>query len=175
MSNHEQIAQIAQDKWATVSDSLRLRMINVWMSDLRKKIWLKKSKILFFCMFYIVFLLKKWAIGSFSLFWWAMWSNRSGRSPKMSEVSKSLRSLTKNEQPWAIRSGYSEEMSDHERIAQVAHQKLANERISCFFEGITHSLTVFLGKKRAICSENRWVNSQPCVKWTIMLKRQCDN
>ena len=27
---------------------------------------------------------------------WAMWANRSGRSPKMSDVSKSLRSLTKN-------------------------------------------------------------------------------
>ena len=49
----------------------------------------------------------------------------------MSNVSKSLRSLTKNElceriaqvahQKWAIRSGRSEEMIDHEQIAQVAH------------------------------------------------------
>ena len=38
-----------------------------------------------------------------------MWANRSGRSPKMSYVSKSLRSLTK--------------MSNHEQFAQVAHQK----------------------------------------------------
>ena len=30
----------------------------------------------------------------------------------MSSVSKSLISLTKNEGPWAIRSGHSEEMSD---------------------------------------------------------------
>ena len=30
----------------------------------------------------------------------------------MSDVSESLRSLTKNEQPWAIHSGHSEEMSD---------------------------------------------------------------
>ena len=44
----------------------------------------------------------------------------------MSDVSKSLRSLTKNEQPWAIRSDRSEEMSDHEQIAQVAHQKTSN-------------------------------------------------
>ena len=29
---------------------------------------------------------------------WAMWANRSGCSPKMSDVSESLRSLTKNEQ-----------------------------------------------------------------------------
>ena len=41
----------------------------------------------------------------------------------MSDVSESLRLLTKNEQPWAIRSGPSEEMSDSEQIAQVAHQK----------------------------------------------------
>ena len=29
----------------------------------------------------------------------------------------------KNERPWAIHSHRSEEMSNHERIAQVAHQK----------------------------------------------------
>ena len=40
----------------------------------------------------------------------------------MSDVSELLRSLTKNEQPWAIGSGRSEEMSDRERITQVAHQ-----------------------------------------------------
>ena len=42
------------------------------------------------------------------------------------DVSESLRSLTKNEQCEQIahgRSHRSEEMSDHERIAQVAHQK----------------------------------------------------
>ena len=58
----------------------------------------------------------------------------------MSDVSKSLRSLTKNEQPWAIRSGCSEEMSDREQIAQVAHQKWANEWIAHFFERIADSL-----------------------------------
>ena len=42
---------------------------------------------------------------------WAMWANRSGRSPKMSDVSKSLRLLTKNERPWANRSGRSPKMS----------------------------------------------------------------
>ena len=60
-----------------------------------------------------IFLFKKWAIRSFPLFWWAM---------------------------WAIRSGRSEKISDCERIAQVAHQKWANERIACFFERIAHSL-----------------------------------
>ena len=45
--------------------------------------------------------------------------NRSGRSPKMSDVSKSLR---------AIPSGRSKEMSDCERITQVAPHE--NERMS---------------------------------------------
>ena len=44
----------------------------------------------------------------------------------VSDVSESLRSLTKNE--WC------------ERIAQVAHQKWANEWIGRFFERITHLL-----------------------------------
>ena len=43
---------------------------------------------------------------------WAMWVNRSFCSNQMSDVSKSLISLTKNERPWAIRSSCSEEMSD---------------------------------------------------------------
>ena len=57
------------------------------------------------------------------------------RSFPLSNVSKSLRSLTKNE--------------GCERITQVAHQKLANEQMSKL---LIHS---FLGKKRAIRSENR--------------------
>ena len=43
-------------------------------------------------------------------FLWAMWANRSGRSLKMSNVSESIRSLTKNEQIVCF----------FERIAQVA-------------------------------------------------------
>ena len=39
-----------------------------------------------------------------------------------------------------IHSDRSEEMSDRERITQVAHQKLANERIAHFFERIAHLL-----------------------------------
>ena len=60
-----------------------------------------------------VYLFKKWVICSFPLF-------------LMSNVSESFRSLTKNEQC--------------ERIAQVAHQKKANEWITHFFERIAHSL-----------------------------------
>ena len=67
MSNCEQFAQIAQDKWATLR-SLRGNK-RPWanrsgcsrqMSDSLKKFWLKKPKILFFSMFYIrFFYLKK--------------------------------------------------------------------------------------------------------------------
>ena len=87
-----------------------------------------------------------------------------------------LRSLTKNERPWAIHSHCSEEMSHRERIAQVAHQKLANELIARFLsESLIRS---FLGKKLAICSENRWANSQLCKEFnqnlkSISLKSQC--
>ena len=95
-------------------------------------------------------------------FLWAMCVNCSGRSLKMSNVSKSLRSLTKNERPWAIcsgGSGRSEEMSDHERIAQVAYQ---NEQMSESLVFLSQSLMrSFLGKKLAIRSENRWAKSQP--------------
>ena len=80
-----------------------------------KKFGKKKSKI-FFSAFYIRFFYFKneW----FPLFWWAMWVNHSGRSPKM---------------------------SGHERFAQFAHQKWANERINLFLERIAHSL-IFLQK-----------------------------
>ena len=69
-------------------------------------------------------------------------------------MSDSLRLLTKNEQPWASRSGRSPKKSDHEQFAQVSHQKCANRS--------------FFRKKRAICSENRWANSQPCVTLSYM-------
>ena len=106
MSNCGQIAQVAQDKWATVS-----KMTNEWLWA--KTILGKKSNILFFvCFIYVFFYLKNEGFAHFLFFGeqceqiaqvahqkWAMWANRSGRSPKM---------------------------SDHEQIAQVAHQKWAN-------------------------------------------------
>ena len=87
---------------------------------------------------------------------WAMWANCSGRSPKMSHHK-------------AIRSHRSEEMSTRERIAQVAHQKWENEWIARFLR-IAHSL--IFGQKRAIHSENRWANSQPCFL-VQRLKKKC--
>ena len=74
----------------------------------------------------------------------------------MGNVSESLRLLTKKERPWAIRSGRSEEMSDREQVA-------ANEWIACSFERIAHLL--IFEQKLTICSENRWANSQPWVKY----------
>ena len=46
---------------------------------------------------------------------------------KWATVSKWLRSLKTNEQPWANGSGRSWQKSDRERFAQVAHDKWANE------------------------------------------------
>ena len=63
----------------------------------------------------------------------------------MSDVSKSLISLTKNERPWAIRSGCSEEMSD---VSKLLISLTKNEWIAHFFEQITHSL-IFEQKTRA--------------------------
>ena len=141
LKGNEQIAQVAQDKWATVRDSLRSIIINEQMSDALKNFWLNKSKILFFSMLCIGFLNKKMSdllIPSFLV----------------SDVSESLRSLTKNERC--------------EQIAQVAHQKWATIK----FAQVSQSeslvflsellICYFLGKKRAIHSENQWANSQPC-------------
>ena len=120
------------------------------MSNLLKKIWLKKSKILFFSTFCIG-LKKKFA---HSLYFGE--HHRSGRSQKWAM--------------WANRSGCSHKMSDHERFAQVAQMKWGivseslrsltkNERIARFFEWIAHLL--IFGQKPVIRSENRWANSQP--------------
>ena len=86
----------------------------------------------------MIFFWKKFANRSFPLFWWAMRMNRSGRSPKM---------------------------SDHERFAQVADKnEQMSESLIFLSKLLIHS---FLGKKRAICSENRWANSQP---WNEAIK-----
>ena len=70
MSNRE---RIAHDKWA-----------NEWFAQ---KCWLNNLKSYFLVCFYRFFYLKKLAIGSSPHFWWAMWANCSGHSPKMSGVS----------------------------------------------------------------------------------------
>ena len=54
-------------------------------------------------------------------------------------------------------------MRDREQIAQVAHQKWANEWIAHFLEQIAHSL--IFGQKRAIRLEN-------LVSWSKNFKKQ---
>ena len=83
-------------------------------------------------------------------------------------MSDSLRSLTKNERPWANRSSRSPKMS-----------KWAN-RSFFLSESLTRS---FFRIKRGIRSENRWANSQPCtvciaykvvyLLWLICWKELC--
>ena len=59
MSNREQLAQVAQDKWATVSKLLRSLMINEGMSDSLEKFSKKNLKSYFLVCFIYVFLFKK--------------------------------------------------------------------------------------------------------------------
>ena len=88
-----------------------------------------------------------------------MWVNRSFFSNQMSNVSKPLISLTKNEQQWAIRSGCSEEMS--ESLISLTKNEWMSESLIFLNELLICS---FLGKKQAIHSEIKWANSQP---WEI--------
>ena len=69
MSDHEQIAQTAQDKWATVSKLLRSLMTNERTLAIRsKKNCEKNLKSYYLVCFKYVFLFKKWPIRSSPLF-----------------------------------------------------------------------------------------------------------
>ena len=105
MSNCEQFAQITQDKWATMSESLRLLRGN-------ERPWANRSghsRQMSNHERFARVAQRKWAnercewIAHFAQIKWAMWANRSFCSPKM---------------------------SDHERFSQVAQRKLANERFA---------------------------------------------
>ena len=135
MSDCERIAQVSHDKRATMSDSLRSLIINERMSESLICSFAHKKRFAQFFLTKIVF--KK------------NMSDSLIPSFLKSNVSESIRSLSKNERC--------------ERIAQVAQQKWANERIARFFEQIAHLL--IFRKKRAIHSENQWANSQP---WFIL-------
>ena len=125
-----------------MSDSLRSLRGNERMSDSLKKVYLKKSKILFLVCF-IYYLKKNLSLISSFL---------------VSNVSDSLISLKSNEwceriaqvahQIWATMSNLLRSLREYERSwvnRQVANQKWANEWITHFFEGIAHSL--FFGQK----------------------------
>ena len=151
MSGHERFTKIAQRKWANewfaqknLLKKSKISFLVCFIYDLKKHYW-KMSKSLIFC--------------SFPLFWWAMRVNCSIRSNQMSDVSKSLRLLTKNEWPWAICSGRSEEISDCEQIARLLTK---NERMSESLILLSESLIcLFLDKQQVIPLEIKWANSQP--------------
>ena len=158
MSNREQITQVAQKKWGTVSNLLMLLRGNERMSDLLKKIWLKKSEIFFLYVLHTIFVLKKWANRSFPLFgegceWiaqvahqneWCEWIAQV-TDQKWATMSHSLRSLRGNEPSWANRS------------CLLTKNEQMSELLNFFSKSLICS---FLGKKRAIFSENRWAKSQ---------------
>ena len=126
ISDREQIAQVAQDKWAAVRDLLRSLMINEQMSASLKKFRLQNLKSYFIVCFIQFFFYLKNEQFAHSLFLVSNVSESLRSLTKMSDVSKLLKLLTKNEQQWAICWGRSPKMSNHERIALVAHQKWAN-------------------------------------------------
>ena len=77
----------------------------------------------------------------------------------MSNVSELLISLTKNERPWAIRSGRSEEMSDvSESLISLTKNEQMSESLIFLSKSLVRS---FLDKKQAICLEIKWANFQP--------------
>ena len=101
----------------------------------------------------------------------------------------SLRSLRSNVRLWAIRSDCSGQMSNCERIARGAHQKWAmwanclgrspkkrewaNRSFFWANRSFIHYLLIFC-KKRAICSENKWANSHPCLVYLYALSLGLD-
>ena len=145
LKGNEQIAQVAQDKWATVRDSLRSIIINEQMSDALKKFWLNKSKILFFSMLCIGFLNNKMSdllIPSFMV----------------SDVSESLRSLTINERC--------------EQIAQGAHQKwatisnsLRSLRANRSFFWANCSFAIFWAKNEPFTRKTNERILSPALEW----------
>ena len=155
MSNCEQIAQVAQGKWATVSKLLRSLMINDQMSNSLKKFWLKKSKILF--------------LVCFILFFFCLKNERFAHSLILDDQCERIAQVAHQKWAmWAIRSGCSPKVSDHVWFAQVTHQKWANERIARFFS----SSLIFLQKT----SELFWRAGHICLstrKRGTLKHKQC--
>ena len=116
MSDCELFAQIAQDKYATVSESLRSHKTNErpwanrsgrsWkMSDHERFAQVAHDKFWFYLGFFIKKNERFEQIAQVPHQKWAMWANRTGRSPKMSE---SLLFLSKS----LMRSFFSQKTSD---------------------------------------------------------------
>ena len=103
MSYRERFAQVAHDKWANEQTA--------------QKYLSKNLKSYFLVCFILVRLVKKMSDSLIPSF-------------LVCDVSESLRSFIKKWAMWANRSGCSSKMSNHERFAQVAHQKWATMRES---------------------------------------------
>ena len=134
ISDRERIAEVTQDKWATMSNLLRSLRGNEWMSDLLNKFWLTKSKILFYNNLCKVFQKKNFNKMSESLIFahflffgkqcewitrfaqikWAMWAHIAPFAhQKWATMIDSLRSLKGNE-----------------RCERIAHIWTKNERFA---------------------------------------------
>ena len=169
MSKCEQFAQLAQDKWATVSKLLRSLMANerIWaicsghsgqmsewtnhsffLANLSFSLSVTKNEQLIFYFFCKVVHFSE------------VFSKAKDSLIPSEWESESLKSLRTNERPCSICSGCSEGISDCEQITQVAHKKLATEQIAHFLSGKAQTLFEQM-PKRAICSKIRWVNSKP--------------
>ena len=86
---------------------------------------------------------------------------------KWATMSNSLRSLRGNEWLWANcsrRSGQTEEMSDRERIAQVAHPKWANR--SLFWAN--HSFAHFMAKNEQFAQKTNERIPSPASKYRFL-------
>ena len=175
LKSNERFAQIAQDKWATVSELLRSLKTNEqpwaihsgylekWANQrFVQKIWLKKSKILIYYVLFKVFKKKfekvsKLLIFAYFLFFgeWCEWIAHFAQIK------------------WVMRANLSPKMSNHEQFAQVAQRKWAimseslrsltkNEQMSVLLIFLSKSLIgKFLDKKRVTCLEIKSANSQP--------------
>ena len=129
MSKYEWFPQVTQDKWVNERIARLFWASHSFSLSLRKNEWFNKKikNIVFFVHFLQLF--------------WNFLKKKKIRSFLLSKVRELLRSLRTNEWPWAICSGHSEGMSNHERIAQVAHQKFSKWVNHSLFERIAHSLT----------------------------------
>ena len=141
MSECERFAQVVQDKWATVSKSLRLLMTNeqMWAIHSGRSGQMSKSLVFFWANCSFSYSLTK--NGRFAPVFWSYKKNKGALIP--SERSERISQVAQDKRATVSDSLRSEGMCGGEQIAQVAHRKWAN---CSLFEQIAHSLT-FLAKK----------------------------
>ena len=158
-------AQVDQDKWATVSESLSSLMTNEQMWAICSGRSGQMSKLLFFLanLSFSRSLTKKWVIRSKKFkqnlnFWTFLHFFKSFfYKQKICSFLLSTELSERNKRPGGIRSGCSEGMSNLEQIAQVAHQNEQMSKLLTFWASC--SFAHFFGKKRVICSKIWWANS----------------